>query len=64
MEETPREMITVTSSLNELSTDQLGNRSGISDQSMGATNRVGVGYRTGSPGYIGWRNRFLGSLKV
>jgi hypothetical protein len=35
IEETPRERITVTSSLNELSTDQVGNSAGISDQSMG-----------------------------
>jgi hypothetical protein len=43
MEETPRERITVTSSLNELSTDQVENRPGISDQSIGATNREGIG---------------------
>ncbi len=30
---------------------------GISKQSMGARNRVGIGYRTG---YICWRNSFLG----
>ncbi len=33
---------------------------GIFKQSMGARNRVGMGYRTGPPGYIGWRNSFLG----
>ncbi len=27
---------------------------------MGARNRVGIGYRTGPPGYIGWRYSFLG----
>jgi len=36
---------------------------GILEQSMGARNRVGKGCRTGLPGYIGWWNRFLGSLK-
>jgi hypothetical protein len=30
------------------------------NSSMGATNRVGIGCRTGPPGYIGWRSRFLG----
>jgi hypothetical protein len=29
---------------------------GIFKQSMGARNRVGIGYRTGPPGNIGWRN--------
>ncbi len=33
---------------------------GIFKQSMGARNRVGKGCRTGLPGYIGWRNQFLG----
>jgi hypothetical protein len=38
---------------------------GILEQSMGARNRVGIGLSyTGLPGYIGWRNQFLGSLKV
>ncbi len=37
---------------------------GILEQSMGARNRVGMDCRTGPPAYIGWRNRFLGSLKV
>jgi hypothetical protein len=33
----------------------------IIEQSMGARNRVGIGLSyTGLPGYIGWRNRFLG----
>ncbi len=27
---------------------------------MGARDRVAQGYRTGPPGYIGWRNSFLG----
>jgi hypothetical protein len=35
-------------------------RAGIFKQSMGARNRVGIGYRTGPPGYIGWRKSFLG----
>jgi hypothetical protein len=30
---------------------------------MGARNRVGIGFRTGPPGYIGWRNSFLGFYK-
>ncbi len=35
---------------------------GIFKKSMGARNRGGIGlpYRTGPPGYIGWRNSFLG----
>jgi hypothetical protein len=27
---------------------------------MGARILLGMGYRTGPPGYIGWRNSFLG----
>ncbi len=30
------------------------------EQSMGTRNQVGMGYRTGPPGYIGWRASFLG----
>ncbi len=35
---------------------------GILSQSMGARNRVGIGlsYRAGLLGYIGWLNRFFG----
>ncbi len=29
---------------------------------MGARNRVGIGYRTGTPGYIGWRKSSLESI--
>jgi hypothetical protein len=32
---------------------------GILEQSLGAGNRVGIGFSGGSPGYIDWRNRFL-----
>jgi hypothetical protein len=32
---------------------------GIFEQSMGSRNQLGIGSRTGPPGYIGWRNRFL-----
>jgi hypothetical protein len=32
----------------------------ILEQSMGARNRVGMGCRTGPPGHMGWRNRFVG----
>jgi hypothetical protein len=36
-------------------------RAGIFKQSMGARNREEEqGYRTGLPGYIGWRHSFLG----
>ncbi len=35
-------------------------RAGIFKQSMGARNRIGIGCRTGPPGYIGWRNWFPG----
>ncbi len=35
------------------------NRAGIFKESMGARNRRGESYRTGPPGYIGWRNSFL-----
>ncbi len=50
MREALRKRIKVTSSLNETSTDQLGNRvvtvdlcAGIVKQSIGARNRVGIG---------------------
>jgi hypothetical protein len=33
---------------------------GIFKKSMGARNRGGIGFRSGPPGYIGWRNSFLG----
>ncbi len=36
------------------------NRAGIFKESMGARNWEEEGYRTGPPGYIGWRNSFLG----
>jgi hypothetical protein len=41
----------------------IGFSAGILEQSMGARNRVGIGlsYRPGPPGYIGWR---IDSLKV
>ncbi len=35
-------------------------RAGIFKQSMRARYRGGIGFRTGPPGYIGWRNSFLG----
>jgi len=35
-------------------------RAGIFKQSTGARNRVGIGYRTGPPGYVGWRYSFPG----
>ncbi len=63
MEETPRERITVSHhSHHELSTDQVGNRPGISDQSMGAVNRVGIelSYLPARLYSIGWWNLFLG----
>jgi hypothetical protein len=31
----------------------------VLEQSLGATNRIVMGCRTGSPGYIGRRNQFL-----
>ncbi len=38
------------------------NIAGIFKQYIGARNRVVIGYRTGPPGYIGWRgNGFLGT---
>jgi hypothetical protein len=37
-----------------------GIRAGIFKESMAARNRGGMGYRTGPPGYIGWRNSFFG----
>ena len=36
------------------------NGAGIFEQSVGAGNRVEIGYRTVPPGYISWRNRVLG----
>ncbi len=33
---------------------------GILEQYMGTRNRVGIGLSSAPPGYIGWRNRFLG----
>jgi hypothetical protein len=33
---------------------------GIFEQSMGARNRVGIGLSYQPPGYIAWRNWFLG----
>jgi hypothetical protein len=40
-------------------------RARILEQSMGARNRVGIGFvEPAPPGYIGWWNRFLCSLKV
>ncbi len=35
-------------------------RAGIFKRSMGARNRVGIGLPYQPPGYIGWRNSFLG----
>jgi hypothetical protein len=32
----------------------------ILEQPMGVRNKEGIGCRTSPPGYIGWRNRFLG----
>ncbi len=71
---------TVTSSLNGISTDQLGNRVvGVGRETVvrsppplftaeleflkslwGLGTEEEKGYRTGPPGYIGWRNSFLG----
>jgi hypothetical protein len=56
----------ILSSLPRKSAVQLlvSNYCGILEQSMGARNRVGIGLSYRAVGYIGWRNRFLGSLKV
>jgi hypothetical protein len=35
----------------------------ILEQSMGAPSRVGIGLSYRPASYIGWRNRFLGSLE-
>jgi hypothetical protein len=37
-------------------TGVVGYRAGIFKESMWARNRGGMAYRTGPPGYLGWRN--------
>jgi hypothetical protein len=38
----------------------IASRAGIFKESMGARNRIGRGLSYRPPGYIGWRNSFLG----